>query len=156
MSWQGTLWPFHPSMRCTLKYADWVGLRSLCWHKVLTTAYIFIVDIAEIPFSLVATGNLDKGAIFNAEGTSAWAASPGFTVRPALTSSHLREPLPLIVIRWANAISNLGEAHGMPDITLPRSRQRKWKRSLIPMSIAEIRKRSRALVSTLQASDMWP
>jgi len=30
--------------------------------------------------SLVGTGNLDKAAIFNAEGTSVWASSPGFQV----------------------------------------------------------------------------
>ncbi|KAL8715013.1 MAG: hypothetical protein Q9220_000970 [cf. Caloplaca sp. 1 TL-2023] len=34
--------------------------------------------------SLVATGNIDKAAIFNSEGTSVWASSPGFTVRPVL------------------------------------------------------------------------
>lgn len=31
--------------------------------------------------SLVGTGNVDKAAIFNSEGNSVWAASPGFTVR---------------------------------------------------------------------------
>lgn len=43
--------------------------------------YICIVDITDTPFSLVGTGNVDKAAIFNAEGTSVWAASIGFTVR---------------------------------------------------------------------------
>ncbi|KAI4212751.1 MAG: hypothetical protein LQ351_004644 [Letrouitia transgressa] len=39
---------------------------------------------AETPLnSLVGTGNIDKAAIFNAEGTSVWASSPGFTVAPA-------------------------------------------------------------------------
>ncbi|KAL8953955.1 MAG: hypothetical protein Q9222_000242 [Ikaeria aurantiellina] len=33
--------------------------------------------------SLVATGNIDKAAIFNSEGTSVWASSSGFTVTPA-------------------------------------------------------------------------
>ncbi|KAI9851548.1 MAG: profilin, required for normal timing of actin polymerization in response to thermal stress [Thelocarpon superellum] len=33
--------------------------------------------------SLVGTGNLDKAAIFNSEGTSVWASSPGFTISPA-------------------------------------------------------------------------
>ncbi|KAL8755549.1 MAG: hypothetical protein Q9199_003566 [Rusavskia elegans] len=33
--------------------------------------------------SLVGTGNVDKAAIFNSEGTSVWASSPGFTVAPA-------------------------------------------------------------------------
>ena len=30
--------------------------------------------------SLVGTGLLDKAAIFNTQGTSVWASSPGFTV----------------------------------------------------------------------------
>ncbi|KAL6718328.1 profilin, required for normal timing of actin polymerization in response to thermal stress [Lecanora helva] len=34
-------------------------------------------------FSLVGTGNVDKAAIFNKEGTSVWASSEGFTVAPA-------------------------------------------------------------------------
>ncbi|KAI9760132.1 MAG: hypothetical protein M4579_001852 [Chaenotheca gracillima] len=38
---------------------------------------------AYVDTSLVATGNLDKAAIFNSEGTSVWAASPGFNVAPA-------------------------------------------------------------------------
>ena len=32
--------------------------------------------------SLVGTGNVDKAAIFNAEGNSVWATSAGFTVSP--------------------------------------------------------------------------
>jgi len=32
--------------------------------------------------SLVGTGNLDKAAIFNADGNSVWATSSGFTVSP--------------------------------------------------------------------------
>ncbi|KAI9681506.1 MAG: profilin, required for normal timing of actin polymerization in response to thermal stress [Caeruleum heppii] len=32
--------------------------------------------------SLVGTGNLDRAAILNAEGTSVWASSKGFTVAP--------------------------------------------------------------------------
>ncbi|KAL8849315.1 MAG: hypothetical protein Q9221_005725, partial [Calogaya cf. arnoldii] len=32
---------------------------------------------------LVATGNIDKAAIFNSEGNSVWASSSGFTVSPA-------------------------------------------------------------------------
>jgi len=31
---------------------------------------------------MVGTGTVDKAAIFNAEGTSVWAASSGFTVSP--------------------------------------------------------------------------
>ena len=31
-------------------------------------------------YSLVGSGNIDKAAIFNVEGTSAWAASEGFKV----------------------------------------------------------------------------
>ncbi|KAL8672123.1 MAG: hypothetical protein Q9168_003397 [Polycauliona sp. 1 TL-2023] len=33
--------------------------------------------------SLVGSGNIDKAAIFNSEGTSVWASSAGFTVAPA-------------------------------------------------------------------------
>lgn len=33
--------------------------------------------------SLVGTGNLDRAAIFNIQGTSVWASSSGFTVSPA-------------------------------------------------------------------------
>jgi profilin len=33
----------------------------------------------------VATGNLDKAAIFNSEGDSVWATSAGFVVSPAET-----------------------------------------------------------------------
>ncbi|KAF2210177.1 hypothetical protein CERZMDRAFT_45646, partial [Cercospora zeae-maydis SCOH1-5] len=32
--------------------------------------------------SLVATGNVDRAAIFNSEGNSVWATSAGFTVKP--------------------------------------------------------------------------
>ncbi|KKY24114.1 putative profilin ii [Phaeomoniella chlamydospora] len=32
---------------------------------------------------LVGTGNVDKAAIFNSEGTSVWATSSGFTISPA-------------------------------------------------------------------------
>ncbi|MCJ1343136.1 profilin, required for normal timing of actin polymerization in response to thermal stress [Peltigera leucophlebia] len=38
--------------------------------------------VAYVDTSLVATGHLDKAAIFNVEGTSVWAASPGFIVSP--------------------------------------------------------------------------
>ncbi|KAL9001067.1 MAG: hypothetical protein Q9188_005545 [Gyalolechia gomerana] len=38
---------------------------------------------AYVDTSLVATGNIDKAAIFNSEGTSVWASSSGFTVAPA-------------------------------------------------------------------------
>ncbi|KAL8762887.1 MAG: hypothetical protein Q9184_001183 [Pyrenodesmia sp. 2 TL-2023] len=38
---------------------------------------------AYVDTSLVATGNIDKAAIFNTEGTSVWASSSGFTVAPA-------------------------------------------------------------------------
>ncbi|KAK5130983.1 hypothetical protein LTR08_001394 [Meristemomyces frigidus] len=37
---------------------------------------------AYVDQSLVGTGNLDKAAIFNTEGTSVWATSAGFTVSP--------------------------------------------------------------------------
>lgn len=33
--------------------------------------------------SLVGTGQLDKGAIFNSEGNSVWAVSSGYNVQPA-------------------------------------------------------------------------
>lgn len=35
------------------------------------------------PLSLVGTGTVDKAAIFNSEGTSVWATTPGFSVTPA-------------------------------------------------------------------------
>lgn len=35
---------------------------------------------AYVDTSLVGTGNVDKAAIFNSEGTSVWASSSGFTV----------------------------------------------------------------------------
>ncbi|KAI9887642.1 MAG: profilin, required for normal timing of actin polymerization in response to thermal stress [Watsoniomyces obsoletus] len=35
-----------------------------------------------VDVSLVGSGNLDKAAIFDSEGKSAWATSPGFTVAP--------------------------------------------------------------------------
>ncbi|KAI9721018.1 MAG: hypothetical protein M1812_002497 [Candelaria pacifica] len=38
---------------------------------------------AYVDTSLVGTGYVDKAAIFNSEGTSVWASSPGFTVAPA-------------------------------------------------------------------------
>lgn len=34
------------------------------------------------PLSLVGTGTVDKAAIFNSEGTSAWATSQGFAISP--------------------------------------------------------------------------
>jgi len=37
---------------------------------------------AYVDTSLVGTGNLDKAAIFNTQGTSVWASSHGFTVSP--------------------------------------------------------------------------
>lgn len=38
---------------------------------------------AYIDTSLLGTGNLDRAAIFNTQGTSVWASSHGFTVSPA-------------------------------------------------------------------------
>ncbi|KAL1589224.1 hypothetical protein WHR41_02257 [Cladosporium halotolerans] len=38
---------------------------------------------AYVDQSLVATGNVDKAAIFNDAGNSVWATSSGFTVSPA-------------------------------------------------------------------------
>ncbi|SLM38602.1 profilin [Lasallia pustulata] len=38
---------------------------------------------AYIDTSLVGTGNIDKAAIFNSEGTSVWATSHGFALGPA-------------------------------------------------------------------------
>ncbi|MCJ1297829.1 profilin, required for normal timing of actin polymerization in response to thermal stress [Hypocenomyce scalaris] len=38
---------------------------------------------AYVDTSLVGTGNIDKAAIFNSEGTSVWASSTGFTIGPA-------------------------------------------------------------------------
>ena len=46
-------------------------------------------------YSLVGTGHFDKAAIFNTQGTSVWASSPGFTVcrrfrlRPYIYLTHL-------------------------------------------------------------------
>ncbi|EKG20276.1 Profilin/allergen [Macrophomina phaseolina MS6] len=37
---------------------------------------------AYVDTSLVGTGNVDKAAIFNAEGNSVWATSAGFTIDP--------------------------------------------------------------------------
>ncbi|CAK1359844.1 hypothetical protein CBER1_08906 [Cercospora berteroae] len=37
---------------------------------------------AYVDTSLVATGNVDRAAIFNSEGNSVWATSAGFTVKP--------------------------------------------------------------------------
>ncbi|OQO01328.1 hypothetical protein B0A48_12883 [Cryoendolithus antarcticus] len=37
---------------------------------------------AYVDQSLVGTTNLDKAAIFNSEGNSVWATTPGFTVSP--------------------------------------------------------------------------
>ena len=39
-----------------------------------------LLDIDAELYSLVGTGNLDRAAIFNTQGTSVWASSPGFTV----------------------------------------------------------------------------
>ncbi|KAK2759977.1 profilin, required for normal timing of actin polymerization in response to thermal stress [Arachnomyces sp. PD_36] len=38
---------------------------------------------AYVDTSLVGTGHIDKAAIFNSEGTSVWATTPGFTVSPS-------------------------------------------------------------------------
>ncbi|KAL8828649.1 MAG: hypothetical protein Q9191_002464 [Dirinaria sp. TL-2023a] len=40
-------------------------------------------NTGDVVASLVGTGNIDKAAIFNAEGTSVWAHSQGFEVAPA-------------------------------------------------------------------------
>jgi len=37
---------------------------------------------AYVDTSLVSTGYVDKAAIFNSEGNSVWASSPGFTISP--------------------------------------------------------------------------
>jgi len=37
---------------------------------------------AYVDTSLVGSGHVDKAAIFDSEGTSVWATSPGFTVSP--------------------------------------------------------------------------
>ncbi|KAI5287069.1 profilin, required for normal timing of actin polymerization in response to thermal stress [Ascosphaera aggregata] len=38
---------------------------------------------AYVDSSLVGSGNIDKAAIFDNQGASTWAASPGFTVSPS-------------------------------------------------------------------------
>ncbi|KAL9599833.1 MAG: hypothetical protein Q9179_003432 [Wetmoreana sp. 5 TL-2023] len=43
---------------------------------------------AYVDTSLVGTGNIDKAAIFNSEGTSVWASSSGFTVCANLYLPH--------------------------------------------------------------------
>ncbi|KAI9786246.1 MAG: profilin, required for normal timing of actin polymerization in response to thermal stress [Geoglossum umbratile] len=40
------------------------------------------LDSLSVRVSLVGTGKLDRAAIFNTEGTSVWASSPGFMVSP--------------------------------------------------------------------------
>ncbi|KAI4156091.1 MAG: hypothetical protein LQ341_000066 [Variospora aurantia] len=60
----------------------------MSWQAYVDTRYeVTAHDASRSPTyaqsSLVATGNIDKAAIFNSEGTSAWAASAGFTVAPA-------------------------------------------------------------------------
>ena len=54
-----------------------------------------ISDTDALFYSLVGTGHFDKAAIFNTQGTSVWASSPGFTVcrpfllRPYMYLTHL-------------------------------------------------------------------
>ncbi|KAK7554766.1 profilin-domain-containing protein [Phyllosticta citricarpa] len=54
--------------------------------------------------NLVGTGNIDKAAIFNAEGNSVWAASPGFTVAP----NEMAEIV--------NAYKDKGDANGIKQV----------------------------------------
>jgi len=54
--------------------------------------------------SLVATGNLDKAAIFNSEGNSVWATSAGFQVSPA----EMQEIV--------NAYKDKGDANGVKQV----------------------------------------
>ena len=78
MSWQGQYWVYH--------FFPW----WLTWsHRTayVDTRYLYIMPSLS-PFasywrtvSLVGTGNVDKAAIFNKEGSSVWASSQGFTVR---------------------------------------------------------------------------
>ena len=51
-----------------------------------------LLHLAEIKwcFSLVGTGCVDKAAIFDAKGTSVWAASPHFQVRQHFCLYYLR------------------------------------------------------------------
>ena len=53
--------------------------------------------------SLVGTGNLDRAAIFNTQGTSVWASSPGFTVRRLALlslSTYPKHACKALVISW--------------------------------------------------------
>jgi len=54
--------------------------------------------------SLVATGNLDKAAIFNSEGNSVWATSAGFQVSPG----EMQEIV--------NAYKDKGDANGVKQV----------------------------------------
>ncbi|TKA47375.1 hypothetical protein B0A49_11390 [Cryomyces minteri] len=59
---------------------------------------------AYVDQSLVGTGNLDKAAIFNSEGTSVWASVAGFTVAP----QEMKEIV--------NAYKDKGDASGTKKI----------------------------------------
>ncbi|KAK8199872.1 profilin [Phyllosticta capitalensis] len=59
---------------------------------------------AYVDTSLVGTGNVDKAAIFNAEGNSVWAASAGFTVAP----NEMQEIV--------NAYKDKGDANGIKQV----------------------------------------
>ena len=84
--------------------------------------------------SLVGTGNLDRAAIFNTQGTSVWASSPGFTV---CRQFLLRLSIHLLYIRAKSRVF-LGEdpveGYLWRDAKIDdpvRSRLRKSKRSLL-------------------------
>ncbi|KAK5001148.1 profilin, required for normal timing of actin polymerization in response to thermal stress [Elasticomyces elasticus] len=59
---------------------------------------------AYVDQSLVGTGNLDKAAIFNSDGNSVWATSPGFAVAP----NEMQEIV--------NAYRDKGDANGVKRV----------------------------------------
>ncbi|KIX02828.1 uncharacterized protein Z518_08771 [Rhinocladiella mackenziei CBS 650.93] len=68
----------------------WLTIFIRCVYRIIEMAGGWGNDIMrdEVGFIvlegvLVGTGHVDKAAIFNAEGNSVWATSPGFNVTPA-------------------------------------------------------------------------
>ena len=81
MSWQRRPIPTLRDIVLVFLETNYILFR-ICRYKVLLGLSFHLGrHMTEPASSLVATGNLDKAAIFNAEGNSVWASSPGFTVR---------------------------------------------------------------------------
>ncbi len=80
MSWQGG---FHESVSLLSYQSDWALQRMLIKGmppQLDRMSPSRSHGLSDISTSLVGTGNIDKAAIFNSEGNSVWASSPGFTV----------------------------------------------------------------------------